>query len=173
MSSLFFFFTDVDSSKRFEENLSRNCRLAERYLRQYFCNYVLKVFQLITHIHGCTFNAVMETAICQTARHPDANPTHYWPLTPAPRSPSSREVQLPVRRGISTRGRRYPRSVVFNYSRAEWLFKDVTAFTWKFLVTKGRNFLRDGNVNVRRRHGSRLRPNFRRNDIRRCKNMSE
>lgn len=119
---------------------------------------------------------VTETAICQTARHRRKSHSLLTFDAGAEKPIFACAVELPVRHGIFTRGHRYPRSVVFNYSRTEWLFKDVTAFTWNFLVTKSR-ILRSAQLSsgmsTYAETRSRLRPNFRRNDVKECENMYE
>lgn len=135
--------------------------------REYFCNYAKRssVPQLIT----CTFTVAPSipvirgrtvTAICQIAR---------------PRRKSRSLLTFDARhRGAHLRVRRncpfdmdihaspvgYPRSPVsLIIPGLEWLFKDVTAFSWNFLChEEPRNFLRE----CQRTAGKRLRsrPNF-------------
>lgn len=100
----------------------------------------INVLQLVTYIHGCTFNAVIRG-------YGDCNLSNYTSSTQIPLiiafdAGAERPIfacgRITFSTWISTRGHRYPRSAVFNYSRAEWLFKDVTAFNGNFLVTKSR-----------------------------------
>lgn len=101
----------------------------------------INVPQVITYVLMVALSmrsfAAAETAICQITRR-QCKSHSLLTFDAGAEKPIFACSRITFSTWISTRGHRYPRSVVFNYSRIEWLFRDVTAFSWNFLVTKSR-----------------------------------